>query len=304
MDSERDIVLRVEKFNGRDTEDFALWQMRLMAVLEGRNLSGVVLDTDDIPQDNTSAEYLTYLDRERKAKAIIITALGNKPLRVIQSVESPSEMWVKLGDRFAAATTANKIAVLSAFMNKRYESGKDMGEYLADIETLFNKLAAMGMALVEPMQVAILLVSISSVDSFQGTVAAIKTMEDHKATWDYVSGRLIEEQRTQKMSDSAEKNDARVQAAAARTAARRLANTKCFKCNKKGHIPRNCRSKVGEGSGNREGNGTTNVRAAMARSAGSCTSFIVDSGASQHIANDVAMKKFRLYQCILLTTRL
>jgi len=58
MDSERDIALRVEKFNGRDTEDFALWKMRLMAVLEGRNLSGVVLNTDDIPEDNTSAEYL------------------------------------------------------------------------------------------------------------------------------------------------------------------------------------------------------------------------------------------------------
>ena len=164
-----------------------------------------------------------------------------------------------------------------------------MGEYLADIETLFNKLAAMRMPLVEPMHVAILVVSISSVDSFQGTVAAIKTMEDHKATWDYVSGRLIEEQRTQKMSDSTEINDARVQAAAARTAARILANTKCFKCNKKGHIARNCRSKGGEGSGNRKSNGTPNVRAAVARSAGSCTSFIVDSEASQHIANDVAV---------------
>lgn len=75
-------------------------------------------------------------------------------------------MCTKLGDRFAAATTANKIAVLSTLMNKRYEAGKDMGEHLADIKILFNGIAAMGMVIAETMQVSILLASAGTVEHY------------------------------------------------------------------------------------------------------------------------------------------
>ncbi len=136
MDSDRE-GLRIAKFNGKPEEDFQLWAVREMAVVEGKELAGVVRGSESGPEDNESSEgdpsagVSAYVAKCRKARAIVMTALGDKPLRAIQSAASPAKMWKKLHERYAASTTANKIAVLTNLMNKRYRSGKDMGEHLS-----------------------------------------------------------------------------------------------------------------------------------------------------------------------------
>lgn len=71
------------------------------------------------------------------------------------------------------------------------------------------------MPIAEPMQVAILLLSTGTVDTLSGTVAAIKKMDDAKATLDYVSGLLIEEQRSQNITEISERDETKIQAAVA-----------------------------------------------------------------------------------------
>ena len=71
-----------------------------------------------------------------------------------------------------------------------------MGEYVSEFESMFNKLAVMGFLIGNDMQVAILLVSVSSEESLSGTISAIKTMDTDEVTWEYVSGRVIEEIRS------------------------------------------------------------------------------------------------------------
>ena len=74
-------------------------------------------------------------------------------------------MTTKLKKRYAESTIANKIVMMISLRNKRYEEGKDMGQYISEIESLFDKLSVMRSPLDSKMQVAILLVSISSVDN-------------------------------------------------------------------------------------------------------------------------------------------
>lgn len=287
MEGRRDVGLRVEKFNGRDNEDFGIWAVRVMAVLEGEGLADVVIGEETPPEDVTSAVYSAYLKKARKARAILVMGLGNKPLRVVQNSADPYTMWSKLHERYAATTTANKISVLTNLMNMRYIPGKDMGEYLCEFETLFNRLECMGSPQSDDMQVAILLVSIMHEDTLSGTIAAIKTMDESKATWDYVSSRLLEEQRSIKLADNAERAAAAVRAATAKR--RDLSKVKCFKCQKMGHIAKTCKNKRVNPRNNKddEDKDTTRVRAAMARTSNDHASFIVDSGASSHIANSL-----------------
>ena len=283
MESERD-ELRVPKFRGSEHEDFELWSLRLSSVLESKDLAGVVYDASEVPEDATAEEKAVYQRKLRKARAIIITSLGDKPLRVVQSVEHPKEMVQKLIERYAASTTANKIAVMTSLIHTRYDGVKDMGEYISEMESLFNKLAAMGSSVDSDMQVAILLVSLSSEESLSSTVSAIKTMDVDKATWEYVTGRLIEEVRSQKLAGSAEVMASSTKAAAIRQR-KHISDLRCFKCNKKGHIARNCKSK--KGSRNVEKDENSGVRAALVRKEACDAAFIVDSGCTQHITNDI-----------------
>ena len=280
---------RMAKFNGSPGEDFELWSLRLRAVLESKDLGTVVYEDKGAPPAHQGAALAAYEINLRRARAIIVTSLGDKPLRAIQSCEKPSEMFTKLNKRYAASTTASKIAVMTSLINKRYEEGKDMGEYLSEMESLFNKLSVMKSPLDSDMQVAILLVSISSIDFLAGTISAIKTMESERATWEYVSARLIEEMKSQDLVLASDMKSTVAAASSSKSRRKDYSKIKCYKCGKYGHIQRFCRSKGNSLPENR------NVRAALARKRFEFPGFVVDSGCTQHITmnrkNFISLKK-------------
>ncbi len=119
-------------------------------------------------------------------------------------------------------------------MNKRYGGRSDIAEHFSELESMFNLLSGMSSPVDESMQVAILLVSIMAQESLKGTVAAIKTVDADNATWNYVSSRLTEEQRSQKMivADWFTSNENLP------LSWRNMQQTKCFKCGKRRHIAR------------------------------------------------------------------
>ena len=84
-------------------------------------------------------------------------------------------MMKKLDDRYSAATTANRIAVMTTLLNTKYDGTPDMGEYLSEMEGHFSMVDTMDLSVENCIQVPILLVSVSSVDSLSSTVSAIKT---------------------------------------------------------------------------------------------------------------------------------
>lgn len=59
-------------------------------------------------------------------------------------------------------------------MNTRYTSGRDVGDYLVELETSLSKLSSLGLPVAENMQVALSLVSLMNEDALPGTVAAMK----------------------------------------------------------------------------------------------------------------------------------
>jgi len=83
------------------------------------------------------------------------------------------------------------------------------------------------------------LVSLSNVRCFDGTVAAIKTLDERTATWSYVTMRLIEEQRDVYVKPEKKNGTSEGAVLAVRPWERKKrSELRCYKCNEKGHFAR------------------------------------------------------------------
>ena len=81
---------------GERGEEFELWYMRLMAMLEGRDFSRVVYGTEEPPSSESSPRYSAYTAKLRKARATLVNALGDKPLHGVQLSNMPKDKRTKL----------------------------------------------------------------------------------------------------------------------------------------------------------------------------------------------------------------
>ena len=146
---EDDAKLRVRQFDGKSDEDFQLWSLRVMSYLESKELARYVTGSFELeePKGNASAavmkrfkEYETSL---KKARAVIVSALGDRPLRAIQSCRSLAEMWDKLKERYASTSNSTKISVLTTLMNKRCDVQCDIQNHVSEMESMFSMLLKM-----------------------------------------------------------------------------------------------------------------------------------------------------------------
>lgn len=74
-------------------------------------------------------------------------------------------MWDKLNTVYQVASTENKISVLTSFLNTFYQSVKNLGDYIVEVEIHFHKLSFMGLAVIAERQVTILLVPVMNDES-------------------------------------------------------------------------------------------------------------------------------------------
>lgn len=170
--------------DGRDDE-FEFREIEIAAIFEGKELA-------DALEDAKTTKYKKFVVSTKKARVIIVNALGEKPIRVVQSCELLSNMWAELHERYSEGIMANQIIVHSALMNLKLEKGKHMGDYVPEMELLVNRLERMDLEIKETMQVAILLVSLSLMPGYTGNLSPIKTLESTAATCSNVTMRIIE----------------------------------------------------------------------------------------------------------------
>ncbi|KAF2347164.1 Zinc finger CCHC-type [Trinorchestia longiramus] len=174
----------------------------------------------------------------------------------------------------------------------KLENGQNLQDHLKVFVELFEELAIIGDAIVEDKRVVILLSSLP--DGFSTLVTALEANEKIPA-WEVVTERLLNEERRQRggpgTSDSSEKLLVSFK--------RNKKLIKCFECGKEGHIKRQCR--VYEERLKKENRTFQANKAVDARSSSTgetmmftsafaignvdCNSWIVDSGATQHMCN-------------------
>lgn len=184
---------RIPKFNDKPEESFHLWRLRMEAIFENRECMGILDGSELVPSDDLDA-LSDYNKKRKRAVALMVLALGDKPLKAVQKYsKDPKEMWTKLTGRYAGKTTSNKLSLMNEIFSRKLEHGESISDHIAELELSFTKLENAGQKIQDLMQVSILLSSLKECDEYESTIAAIKTMDEEKATWDAVSNRLIDE---------------------------------------------------------------------------------------------------------------
>jgi gag-polypeptide of LTR copia-type len=197
-----DFKLFLPKFDGSKTSDFGLWLCRLEAVLEDKGIAYTIepekfplrssLTGVELSFATSLAESAEFSAGRKKAAAIIINGLGDKPLRVVVSHRrEPALMILKLNERYASSTLSTRMSLISELYTLSYVRNKDMGEYVGTYTSLLNRLAAMNAPIPDALAVIMFLSSLQG--HFEATVAAIRSISDDNLTWDDVTSRLIEE---------------------------------------------------------------------------------------------------------------
>ena len=211
--------------------DYDLWRIRIDAVLDGKGLADVCKAKDSTSESSAPAASSdsTAADRRKKAKAIIVTSLGNTALRVVQGVsDNPALMLAKLDERFNSKSTAAQISKMAELVSMHYTERKDdISTHIDRMAALIEKLKGMGLAMSDTMAIGILVASIN-VSKLSPVVAAIKTVPSADMKWDTVATRLIEDWKDLPVKKEEATFSARI---------------KCDFCGRNGHVEINCQFK-------------------------------------------------------------
>lgn len=182
--------LKIPRFNGNQGENFSLWCGRVEMALRAKDLFEILKESETTSMEEQDSS------KKDKAAALIVAALGDKPLQcVIADLHDPARMWRKLKTRYASSTVHSKVVMYQKIMTKKPQFAKNftMENYIAEFESLFNQLADMGETVNETLKVAILLLSLSQKRELQSTIAALTTLSDAELSWDKATSRMIDE---------------------------------------------------------------------------------------------------------------
>ena len=177
---------RIQKFDGRRSDDYNLWRIRAVTALKGKGFWSNLQKKDC---DSGTKE---------KAVAILVNSLGDSALRVCsEHVDDPLKMINALDSRFASTRATTRISVMTALYTKRYSDKEDMTEYVDGFESLFAQLLRMGEshAVPESHKVGILLASMGSNSRLESACAALRMKDIDSLSWDSVTADLIQEWR-------------------------------------------------------------------------------------------------------------
>lgn len=310
MEATDDTKLSVPRFEDKDGQSFHLWKLRVEAVLEMKDCLALVQGEEQVPED--PVELVNFNRKKGKARSIIINALGDRPLKAVQKHSAnPLQMWEKLTERYAGQTTSNKLMTLNETFSKILHPGDSIQDHIGDLEVCFTKLANAGQQFNELLQVSILLNSIRDCVEYEPTVAAIRTMDEDKATWDIVTARLIDEYKDRKNNGPHLEDSRLAYMRAGRESASGVSRSTRYRPYKQQQSRKPGRGYNGDhgqhsrivGSRNERTKNTSSIqennakkpkpRLAMARVQdndtvwdGNTVRFMIDSGATHHMCND------------------
>lgn len=77
--------MQVDRFNGREDENFSMWSWIIFSVIRGKRLAGAVTGSEIVPCKSDIEVYNLYQEKVSLARDLLFTSLSDKPLRAVQS---------------------------------------------------------------------------------------------------------------------------------------------------------------------------------------------------------------------------
>ena len=126
-----------EKFAGKN--DFALWRMKMRAMLIQQGLSSALTVEEKDPKEKEVAPDEKAIAKkaeiEAKAHSAIVLCLGDKVLREVAKEKTAANILTKLEELYLTKSLANRLFMKQRLYSYKFLEGKGVLEQLED----FNK---------------------------------------------------------------------------------------------------------------------------------------------------------------------
>ena len=172
------IRAEVGLFDG--TGDFSLWTIRMMAHFRVSGLKEVVLSDNfeievtatkeegkkgDDDDDSVTTESKTILDpvkleKDEKAKDMIILNIGNQVLRKIKHCTTSASMWSSLERLYLSKTLPNRIFVQSLFYTFKCDSSKTIDINVDEFLKIVAEMGSLNVSVTDEIQAIVFLSSL------------------------------------------------------------------------------------------------------------------------------------------------
>jgi len=298
-----------------DGEKYSIWKFRIRSLLLEQGLLSVV--DSDAPQEDSER----FLRKDSKAKAIIIEYLSDAFLGFAANENSAKKIFSDLDAIYERKSLASQLSVRKQLLSLKLKSGTPLINHFNIFDDLVTELIASGAKVEEVDKVSHLLLTLSP--CYDGVITAIETLSEENITLSFVKNRLLDHE-IKLRNDTKDTSTKVLQAISSRVFPKNKrnislnknrktfrsnkfksnSNMNCYFCGKKGHFQKDCfKFKKLRPSNNKENEKQVQaasvipqqgiafmIRRVISHSAISGgVSFILDSGASDHIINNKSL---------------
>lgn len=244
-------TFRVEQLTG---DNYDTWKIHMRAILKRNKLWGYV--TGEIPRPSATGDTLEeWKMLDGQAESDILLAVSPSELTELDNLNSSKEIWDKLKSLYQSSGTVRKATLLKKLALTRMQEGDDIKKHLAEYFEADKKLKEIGLVVPDELLAILLLYSLP--DSFEMFRTAMETRDDLPPT-DVLKVKILEDYEGRKSRNQGTEQGAMYvhrnkrypgpqkkvdEKSRERDGARNKNPIECYRCNRLGHIAKDCRSK-------------------------------------------------------------
>eukprot|EP00794_Sanderia_malayensis_P004207 gene4207-4768_t len=286
--------------------NYPTWKIQCRVALMKDSLWSLIDKTETVPPQTAAERHAKYITRKNRALAIVVLSIEPCLLYLLGDPQDPVVVWNKLAAQFQKKTWANELALRRKLYSLRLKESQSVQQHIKEMTEVFEELSIVGDPIEEEDRVVHLLASLPP--SFNVLVTALEASED-VPKMEMVTERLLREEMKQKEKGACGRTAHDVKALTSKQRPRKKGPI-CNHCGKVGHIKRNCydlqrkKEEVSYKSKQQKAYSTVErhqfseqdsdsdvvalvVHEKALSSADKNVGWIIDSGATCHICNDV-----------------
>uniref|UniRef100_A0A5S6QG42 Retrovirus-related Pol polyprotein from transposon TNT 1-94 n=1 Tax=Trichuris muris TaxID=70415 RepID=A0A5S6QG42_TRIMR len=281
----------IAKLNGLN---YATWSFQMKLVLMECDLWSTIEPGEERPAKESVEKLRLHDARQGRALAKICLAIGDEQQQHVRQLCSPKEVWEELQRLYAPKDSKFRMVQLRRRLyTEKLEYHPSMDAYLATMNHLVTELISVGDSVSDGDVAMTILCGLS--DDWDNVVSAICNLPATEFTCATVKQRLLAESYRRNDSSSQGTNALAAKATTfARPAIKNFgkADAICYKCSKKGHYARECKSKVDHKRKQKNSPGDGKLQMSHASLYASCGAvsngfagaWVIDSGATHHMS--------------------
>lgn len=204
--SEMEKEFRISKFT--DPQQWTTWEFTVRVMLKANDVYEVVDGTERKPEDLVAnlTKLQEWKKKDSKAQGIIVGSVGEKILLHILSCNTANEMWIRLNAVYAQKNETSISLLQEKFFSYVKDSHDNMATHISKLETLYNKLIAMGVQTDKRLLLTKIILTLPS--EYRNFSSAWDSTPLDKQTLENLSSRLLIEENRMLIRGEAEKSEA------------------------------------------------------------------------------------------------